>query len=170
MKSGYKIATLVLSLLLILALAWIAYSYLVKVEQDRRLADLAKVETINGPLEKQLVIQQLKLDAMQQELSALTKELDTYAIYNDSSEGVYFEVQLGKFKQFSITEYKDQLINLHQETQEDLNIILLGRFTEVVAAEDLLLAVKKLGFKTAFITARINGRICDKEEALAVLQ
>ena len=166
MPRSSRIAIIVLSLVLLTAVAFLIYGYLLNKDLNRRLLGLQVVEEVNQPLEKELVHQQIQLTSLGNTIDSLRSELQGYQRYNDSAKGVFYEVQVGKFRHFSIAEYREQLINLRQGQEEELNVILLGRFTALEEAEELLKKVKKLGFSTAFVIGRIDGRICSVDEAL----
>ena len=77
---------------------------------------------------------------------------------------------MGKFKQFKLDFYLNNLIELRQERDGDYNTILLARFTSLHDAEDLLGKLKKLGLRTAFIVGRVDGQIVDKKQAAELLE
>lgn len=68
--------------------------------------------------------------------------------FNDSSS---IQIQLGLFRSFDISAYQEQYHALHQESKDDLNVVLMRGFTDIQAAESALKQIKKLGIKGAFI-------------------
>lgn len=169
-RKPYKIATLVLVILLLASISWSVYSYLIIKKQSNTISRIEQIEQINSPLELQVVKQQMAIDSINRLQLDLKSKLDALAIYSDSAQGIFFEIQLGKFKQFSLDQYLDNLIELRQERQEDYNTILLARFKTIEEAEDLLQHLKKLGLRTAFIVGRADGQIIDKKQAVQLLE
>lgn len=169
MGKSSKIAIPVLSILLVAAVSWAIYSYLLAHSLNKTLARLNIVEEVNQPLEIQVVKQQILLDSLNNELDKQKVAIEFYNTFSDSAKGVYFEIQLGMFSQFELNAYVKNLYRLRQENKENMNLILLGRFTSLSDAEEALKKIKELGLKTAFITGRIDGRIVSKEVAEAAL-
>ena len=85
---------------------------------------------------------------------------------NNVSEGVYFEVQIGSFKNFNLDAYASEMVNLYQDKNEAGTRICLGRFRSAPKAVEFEKEVKKLGFTSAFVIGRVNGELKDYEETL----
>lgn len=134
-----------------------------------KIASLTKVEAVNKPLENQVVQSQLFIDSMQLALSALEGKLADLQRFDPNAEGVFFEVQLGIFKYFSLDHYQDYLIELRQYDSSNHHFILLGRFDRPEPAHQLVQELKKLGLRNCFVVGRINGRLISEEEALSKL-
>lgn len=166
----YKTLFWITLILLAISLAWSVYSYLVIRKSYSILGKAQRLEEINTPLEKQLVHQQLEMDSITTALQNAENELRELENYREPTNGVFFEVQVGKFKKFSIAEYKASLIEIHTETSEDMETILLGRFKSLDEAERFLSNMKELGFKSAFVIGRLNGALVDKEVAEQALE
>lgn len=85
---------------------------------------------------------------------------------NDNT-GIYYEIQIGAFKNFDLEKYQRGLKELHAETTIDgTDKLTLGKFKDLNTAKDFLTDVREMGFKDAWIVAKENGvRIAFDSEA-----
>jgi hypothetical protein len=88
---------------------------------------------------------------------------------NDTS-GVFFEVQIGNFKDFNLDNYLEEMANLRQEKYEGGSKFLLGKFRSYKKALLFENDLKRLGMRDVFIKGRIHGNLVSKEEALEYLR
>jgi hypothetical protein len=165
----YRILTFVFLLLFLAAASWGVYQYLIVHSQSDRITELSRYQDINGPLESQVVQQQIELDSLRTALGELELELQPLQRYSDSAQGVFFEVQIGQFRYFDINAYTHGTIDLRQSKELDVNKILIGRYESHEEALALQSLLRKFGFKTAFVIGRINGLLVSVEDALSAL-
>lgn len=72
--------------------------------------------------------------------------------------GIYYEVQIGAFKNFDIEKYQSGLVALHAErTVDGIDKLTLGKFRDLKVAKDFLADVREMGFKDAWIVAKEDG-------------
>ena len=167
--SRAKTSTLViiiLSIVLLGAVSWGVYQYLIITSQAQRIHGLEEVAALNAPLEQRLVQQQMDLDSLRHQLADLELEYAPLQKYLDSAEGVYFEVQIGQYRYVDLIAYQPGLVDLRQASENGIHQILLGRYEQLEQAESLLSLVHRVGLRTAFIVGRINGRIVPMDEAI----
>ena len=169
-SKSYKTIAIVLSISTLLLGAWAVYSYLQLKTQQVQLAGLEQVEDVNGPMEEQVVLQQLLLDSLLSSNVALKNELKKLELFQDSAQGIYFEVQLGIFKHYDLSAFEREMVHLRQENAEGHQIILLGRFRDIQKAETFQKELLKLGLKTTYLAGRINGQFVTKDEAISALE
>ncbi|MFY0644652.1 MAG: hypothetical protein JXR19_09330 [Bacteroidia bacterium] len=169
-NKAYKRATILLAISTLLLAAWSIYSYLQLKAHQESLAELRKVEAVNGPMEEQVVLQQFQMDSLIESNSLIQSELKKLEKFQDSAQGVYFEVQLGIFKHFNLSDYQQEMVHIRQDTLGEHQIILLGRFTDINRAQDFQKELLKLGLNTTYLAGRINGEFVTKEEAISALE
>ena len=165
-----KILAISLTVISLALSAYSIYSYLRIHSLERQVEDLSLVKSVNGPLEMQVVKQQIKLDSLITENEKAYNKLNDLQRYSDSASGVFFEVQLGRYSSFNLNQFRNKLVNLRQEEVDGAKLILLGRFDSKEEAELLLADVKRLGLRNAFVIGRIEGVIVSVEEAEAALK
>ncbi len=116
----------------------------------------------------------LKQGANQQAFDSLVSVNDSLQRLNtlliessNDNTGIYYEIQIGAFKNFDLEKYQRGLKELHAETTIDgTDKLTLGRFTNLNTAKDFLADVREMGFKDAWIVAKENGvRIAFDSEA-----
>lgn len=81
-------------------------------------------------------------------------------------EGIFFEVQIGNFSDFTLDTYKDELKDLHEYKTAKVSKFCLGRFRSFQRAMLFENDIKKIGITNAFIVGRIDGKLVDYQEAL----
>ncbi len=128
-----------------------------------------KLSEMKGKIEK---TEQLKLtnDTLRLRISQLQKENEILTLNSDSLDGIFFEVQIGNFKNFNLDSYNSDLKALHQEKTENSTRIYLGRFRSFSKATLFEKDIEKMGFSDAFIVGRIDGKLVNYQEALAACQ
>lgn len=72
-------------------------------------------------------------------------------------EGVFFEVQIGAFEYFDLSQYNESIIRLRNGKHEGLNKYLLGRFIDYNEAIKFKKDIKTMGVKDAFIVGYVDG-------------
>lgn len=160
-RKNYKPALLffiLLSILLFLLSGVLAYSHFFGSKDDPQTDgissdSLALIQAQNDSLNDILVEQQMTIDRLREESGM-------------DSSGVYYEVQIGNFKDFNLDAYLEEMANLRQEKYEGGNKFLLGRFRSYKKALLFENDLKRLGMSDVFIKGRIEGKLVSKEEAL----
>jgi hypothetical protein len=85
---------------------------------------------------------------------------------NDRHVGIYYEVQIGAFKDFNLEKYNQNLINLKMEKEGGVFKYSLGRFREYREAMFFENDLKRMGFSDAFIIAKEDGIRVDLDSLL----
>ena len=111
-----------------------------------------------------------KLDSLSQLNEALQKDNDLLVEHSqiEATNGVFYEVQIGSFKDFNLDQYQEELAAIRQEKHDGKTKLLLGRFRSFKKALLFENDMKRLGLKDAFIVGRIDGTIVDYQEAIEI--
>lgn len=103
----------------------------------------------------------------------LLSRIDSVARFNDllmenspNYSGVFFEVQIGAFKEFNLQQYQESLQNLRTYQENDLNKYVLGKFRSYDMAQTFLKDIQRMGISDAFIIAKIDGKRVELKTAL----
>ena len=83
-------------------------------------------------------------------------------------DGILFAIQIGAYKNIDLSEYKENLLGLKQDTYDSINQFTLGEFIEYEKAGKFLEIVKNMGFEQAYIMSFKNGRRIHVKSALAL--
>lgn len=97
----------------------------------------------------------------------LQKETDT--AQDESTTGIFFEVQIGSFVDFDLDEYVRDMEEIRQEKDSVSTKLLLGRFRSIRQARLFENDMKRIGLKDAFVIGRINGKLVDVDVAVEAL-
>lgn len=73
-----------------------------------------------------------------------------------TKDRVIFSIQISTYKNVSLEEFRDKMVNIGQYTFEDLKQFTLGKFDSYTDATEFLKRVKKIGLHDAFIVATYN--------------
>jgi hypothetical protein len=112
-----------------------------------------------------------QLDSVQKEITKLQEQIQRLQEFGAvDTVGIFFEVQIGNFKDFNLDKYLEEMAHLRQEKYEGGNKFLLGRFRSFKNALLFENDLKRLGLRDVFIKGRINGKLTSKEEALELLR
>ncbi|MDJ1499348.1 hypothetical protein [Xanthocytophaga agilis] len=123
-----------------------------------------------GPIAKE----HKEFAAQSEELKKAKSKVDTLQKANDIlveqqpeiEEGVFFEVQLGAFQDFSLDDYQAELAALRQEGDATRKFTF-AKFRDYRKAEKLKNDLQRMGVTGAFVVGRINGqRVEDINEAI----
>lgn len=103
----------------------------------------------------------------------LLSRIDSIGRFNDllmenspNYAGVFFEVQIGAFRDFNLQAYQESLQNLRAYQENDLNKYVLGKFRDYTMAQAFLKDIQRMGISDAFIIAKIDGKRVDLKTAL----
>lgn len=106
---------------------------------DEQQKKAAKVVVVEKPVEK--------------------KEINT-------KDRVIFSIQISTYKNVSLEEFRDKMVNIGQYTFEDLKQFTLGKFDSYTDASEFLKRVKQIGLHDAFIVASYNDQRIPITEAI----
>lgn len=109
-------------------------------------------------------------DSLENTIYKLRTENEMLAENTEPPEGVFFEVQLGSFTDFDITQYTKNLAALRQEKYDGKTKLLLGRFRSFKKALLFEKDLKRMGISRAFLVGRIDDKIVTYREALDALE
>lgn len=109
-------------------------------------------------------------ETLQNRVQVLQEENNILVENMDSATGIFFEVQIGNFTHFDLDAYVNELDALRQEKSGKGTKLILGRFRSFNKATLFEKDMKKMGFTSAFIIGRINGKLVNYQEALAACQ
>ena len=112
----------------------------------------------------------LSNDILKRKVAQLIEENEILAENNDSAGGVFFEVQIGNFKNFNMDAYLGELQALRQEKTGNTSRLCLGRFRSFSKATLFEKDIEKMGFPEAFLVGKIDGKLVNYQEALAACQ
>lgn len=73
-----------------------------------------------------------------------------------TKDKVIFSIQISTYKNVSLEEFRDKMVNIGQYTFEDLKQFTLGKFDSYTDATEFLKRIKKIGLHDAFIVATYN--------------
>ncbi len=127
---------------------------------------VAKAETLIN----QNIIYKTANDTLKRKVAQLIKDNEILAENNDSAGGVFFEVQIGNFKNFNMDAYLGELQALRQEKTGTTSRLCLGRFRSFSKATLFEKDIEKMGFPDAFLVGKIDGKLVNYQEALAACQ
>ena len=150
-----KIIRLKIALLVVFMIATLGIIYFVSSEASKPY--FGKPQQLNSQL--------LKLEIENASLLKLIDSLETSnsILMQESSDpsGIFYEVQIGVFKNFDIEKYNKNLQKLHYTTISGINYITLGKFRDFDDAKDFALDMRRIGIKDAFIVSKLDGKRVD---------
>jgi len=88
------------------------------------------------------------------------------AMPKKSYDGVLFAIQIGAYKDLDLSEYKENLLGLKQDTYDSLNQFTLGEFIDYKEAQAFLRIIRGMGFRQAHIMSFKNGRRIQVKRAI----
>ena len=132
----------------------------IKVPDQKEAVNLEQmIDTVY--IEKELNIDSLRKITYNTHKSALPKE---------DYDGILFAIQIGAYKDLDLSEYKENMLGLKQDTYDSINQFTLGEFIEYEEATNFLTIVQNMGFEQAHIMSFKNGYRIRLENALAERQ
>ena len=150
-----KIIRLKIALLTVFIIAALGIIYFVSSETSSPY--FGKPKSLNAEL--------LKLDLENAKLLSLIDSLEksNVILMQESSDpsGIFYEVQIGVFKNFDIEKYNKNLQKLNYTTVSGINYMTLGKFRDFDDAKDFALDMRRIGIKDAFIVSKLDGKRID---------
>lgn len=130
------------------------------------------IEVATPPFGKWRSLQESKAQTEQYSEYLLVR-IDSIARANDLLmensplySGVFFEVQIGAFRNFDLNKYQDALENLRFYRQDSLNKYVLGKFRNYPTAKAFQKDITRMGVTDAFIVGKIDGERVEIREAI----
>ena len=129
---------------------------------------------LSAPLFGPIAREHREFAVQAEELKKIRATADTLQKANDIlveqqpeiEDGVFFEVQLGAFQDFSLDDYQAELASLRQEGDVTRKFTF-AKFRDYKRAEKLKNDLQRMGVTGAFVVGRINGqRVEDIQEAV----
>lgn len=113
---------------------------------------------------------EVEIGLLKAEIDFLRKDNELLLENSERTDGIFFEVQIGAFKDFNLDQYLQNLSALKQEKHDNRNKIILGKFRSFDKALLFENDIKRMGFDEAFIIARVDGKLMPYQDALALLK
>ncbi len=120
-------------------------------------AELASLKEENDELEG-------KLSDARSSIAKLSSELANCP--SAISEGVYFKVQVGAFREREVPESLDESVNLAVEQKNDMQEIVVGQFRDYFKADELQNQLRAMGVSDAWIVAYRDGQRVPLKEVI----
>jgi hypothetical protein len=111
-----------------------------------------------------------EIGLLKSEIDFLRRDNELLIENSDRTDGIFFEVQIGAFKDFNLDQYLQNLSALRQEKHDNRNKIILGKFRSFDKALLFENDIKRMGFDEAFIIGRVDGKLMPYQDALALLK
>jgi hypothetical protein len=103
-------------------------------------------------------------------LEKITYNTHKSALPKEDYDGILFAIQIGAYKDLDLSQYKDNMLGLKQDTYDSINQFTLGEFIEYEEALNFLTVVQNMGFEQAHMMSFKNGYRIRLESALAMRQ
>lgn len=104
----------------------------------------------------------------QDSLNQLSYNIHSAAIRKPDYKGILFAIQIGAYKDLDLSEYKENMLGLKQDTYDSINQFTLGEFIEYEEAQNFLKIMQQMGFEQAHLMAYKDGYRIRLESALAM--
>lgn len=157
---------IILSILLFL---FIAATFILFIENMEANATINSMKETNVQAEKLIKKNkeyQIENATLQKRIIKLKLENEILLQGSENLDGIFFEVQIGNFSDFTLDAYKDELQALHEDKTMKGSKFCLGRFRSFQKAMLFENDIKKMGITNAFIVGRIDGKLVDYQDAL----
>lgn len=104
----------------------------------------------------------------QDSLKNISYNIHPAAIRKPDYQGILFAIQIGAYKDLDLSQYKDNMLGLKQDTYDTINQFTLGEFIEYEEAQNFLKIMQQMGFEQAHLIAYKDGYRIRLESALAM--
>lgn len=101
-------------------------------------------------------------------LQKITYSIHSAAIPKDNYDGILFAIQIGAYKDLDLSQYKENMLGLKQDTYDSINQFTLGEFIDYEEAQNFMHIIQQMGFEQAHMMAYKNGYRIRLENALAL--
>ena len=148
-------------LILLVSLLLLAIGYIVYIEYFPPLfGRWPRLQAQSASLTRENEQLRAELDSMNR-VNGLLLELSPYYT------GVFFEVQIGAFEYFDLTDYKEDLVKMNIDKTDQVDQYTLGKFRDLDRALAFRKDIQRMGIKDAFVIAKVDGKRVTVSEALA---
>lgn len=166
-KSRTRLSLAILfGILFIAATLALTFLYLDRRKQQQELKQTQSNQIQLIKTRDKIEIQNQTIDSLEVEILKLVAANEILLENYETPKGVFFEIQLGKFKQFNLDDYNENLAYLRQEKYEEETELLLGRFRSYQKAVAFERDLRRIGIKKSIIVGRIDEEIVTLKEAL----
>lgn len=169
-RRKHRLGLLALTAGLVICFLWASIVQFRLMAQKQTIEEANKILSKVAFLEKNIKKQESTIDSLLLLNANLQNQIELQAETSTIPRGIFFEVQLGDFKDFNLNNYLNNLAAIHQYKYQSGTKLLLGRFRSFNKAllfeEDL----KQMGIKNATLVGRIDGTIVPYQEALDALR
>lgn len=129
---------------------------------DEQTHKMLTLESENVQLRTQLISAQNALKMVETPVQETAK--GSAVKDSDDNQGVWFKVQIGAFKKRKLSSDLQTSDNLKIEEEGDLQKIVVGKFRDNTAANELKAQLKAMGVKDAWVVAYKDGVRVPEEE------
>lgn len=105
-----------------------------------------------------LLDQEIENAALLFRIDSLLRINESLKIETHLVDGIFFEVQIAAFDNFTIDKLDGNLKRLNYSTIDGVNYITLGKFRDVDVAKIYIEDLKKIGIREAFIVSKLDGK------------
>lgn len=137
---------------------------------QKALQETESLSKMTAILDKELAINRKIMDSLQLSNSKLKSDNDLLLENSDRTDGIFFEVQIGSFKDFDIDQYNANLASLRSIKHDGKSKLVLGKFRSFQKALLFENDMKRVGISGAFIVGRVDGEIVPYQDALKMLK
>lgn len=99
-------------------------------------------------------------------MDSLTRANDLLMENSPYYAGVFFEVQIGAFKNFDLQAYENQFSSLGFEEGDVWHKYVLGKFRDFEMAKAFWKDIREMGLEGAFVVAKIDGKRVPLKEGI----
>lgn len=145
-NKGIKSALVIFIILFLVLLAYLIYS-----EVNTPL--FGKWPQIAAQKEEAEIYNEYLISRM----DSITRANDLLMENSPYYTGVFFEVQIGAFKDFDLSAYESQFSSLGIDNGDPWHKYVLGKFRNFEKAEAFRKDISSMGIKDAFVVAKIDG-------------
>lgn len=163
-KGFFKTSFFASLLLLILAIIFIVFAEFIVKENGKYKFSTDWNKGLNAKLQSELAVKTSQVESYKQQLEG------EGIIINNSTKGIWFEVQLGAFKNFDLKQYKGNLTAISEENGDDFTKYTVGKFMDYQVATNFKKDIQKMGIKNAWVVAKKDGKRIEVKRALTELK
>jgi hypothetical protein len=143
-----------------ITLLFLIYSEFMITENGKTKVELSTNKARNEKLLSEIQIMKSQVESYKLELA------ETNTSQKERTQGVWYEVQIGAFKDFNLDQYRDSLVNMKIDVNS-LKRLTLGSFDKYVQANKFKKDIRRMGIRDAFIIGKIDGERVKIRQAIA---
>lgn len=158
--SKWKKPFIIILILWFITLLILFYSEFMITENGKTKVELSTNKARNEKLLSEIQIMKSQVESYKLELA------ESASGNKERTEGVWYEVQIGAFKDFNLDQYKDSLVNMKIDANS-LKRLTLGSFDKYAQASKFKKDIRRMGIRDAFIIGKINGERVKIKQAIS---